>query len=82
MKRLSRRPNRTLESRQRQRRRRGLRLETLETRNLLATFSVISTADAGPGSLRDAILLANGAPTDDTIDFDIPGTGAQTSHPY
>ncbi len=34
-----------------------------------ASFIVTSSADNGPGSLRDAIALANGAPSDDVITF-------------
>src|SRR2546421_6721826 len=49
--------------------------EPLERRLLLATFTVTSTADAGPGTLRQAILDANASPTPDTIDFNLP-TGA------
>lgn len=40
-----------------------------------ATFSVTNTADAGAGSLRQAILAANAAPGTDTIAFNIPGSG-------
>lgn len=43
-----------------------------------ATFIVINTNDAGPGSLRDAITFANAAPGADTIIFNIPGAGVQT----
>src|SRR5262249_40351951 len=39
-----------------------LLLEALEDRLALSTFVVTSTADAGPGSLRQAILSANAAP--------------------
>lgn len=37
------------------------------------TFSVTTTADSGPGSLRQAILDSNSTPGPNTIDFDIPG---------
>ena len=37
-----------------------------------ATFSVTSTADTGPGSLRDAIALANTNAGQDTITFGLP----------
>jgi hypothetical protein len=37
-----------------------------------ATFHVTTTADSGPGSLRQAILDANAADGADTIDFAIP----------
>src|SRR3954464_2025291 len=46
--------------------------EPLEPRRLLATFTVTTTADAGPGSLRQAILDANAAPDADQITFAIP----------
>src|SRR5690242_12136408 len=59
-------------------RRRLLQLEALETRRLLTTYMVSTTADSGAGSLRDAISRANVDPTRDTIDFAIPGTGVQT----
>lgn len=38
---------------------RRLRMESLEDRRVLATFTVTNTSDAGPGSLRDAIAQAN-----------------------
>lgn len=47
------------------------RAEPLEPRVLLATFTVTTTADAGLGSLRQAILDANAAPGPDTVDFSI-----------
>ena len=41
-----------------------------------ATFTVTNTNDAGPGSLRQAILDANASTgTRDTIAFNIPGAG-------
>jgi parallel beta-helix repeat protein len=40
-----------------------------------ATFTVTNTSDSGGGSLRQAILDANGNAGPDTIDFNIPGTG-------
>ncbi len=46
-----------------------------------ATFTVTNTGDAGPGSLRHAILDANGTPGFDTIAFDIPGAGVHTITP-
>jgi hypothetical protein len=69
--------------------RRGIRrahlvsvLESLESRVLLAeTFTVINTDDAGAGSLRQAILDANGAAGADAIEFDIPGGGVHTISP-
>jgi hypothetical protein len=41
-------------------------------------FTVTNTQDAGPGSLRQAILDANARPGADVIDFAIPGSGVQT----
>lgn len=41
----------------------------------MLTFTVINTADSGPGSLRQAILDANANPGVDQISFAIPGTG-------
>jgi titin len=58
-----------------------LRLEPLEDRLLLATFLVTTSADAGPGSLRQAILDANQEPGASTINFDIGKGGAQTIRP-
>ena len=43
-----------------------------------ATFTVTNTFDSGPGSLRQAILDANGNPGNDDIAFAIPGTGVHT----
>ncbi|ANB17207.1 right-handed parallel beta-helix repeat-containing protein [Dokdonella koreensis] len=43
-----------------------------------ATFTVTTTLNAGPGSLRQAILDANAAAGADTIAFAIPGTGPHT----
>jgi hypothetical protein len=44
-----------------------------------SSFVVITTADSGPGSLRQAILDSNTASGgSNTIKFDIPGTGVQT----
>ncbi|MBO0698167.1 MAG: hypothetical protein J2P46_07220, partial [Zavarzinella sp.] len=60
------------------RRRPALRVESLEDRTTPATFMVTTTADAGPGSLRQAILDANADPDQDDIAFNIPGTGVQT----
>lgn len=53
--------------------------QTLEPRTLLATFTVTTPADAGPGSLRQAILDANTAEGADEIHFALPGT-AGTVH--
>ena len=46
-----------------------------------ATFTVTNTNDSGPGSLRQAILDANGAVGADTIAFNIVGSGVQTIAP-
>jgi hypothetical protein len=56
------------------RRRRAFRpaLEQLEARALLATFTVSNTNDSGAGSLRQALLDANGSAGLDTIAFTIP----------
>lgn len=43
-----------------------------------ATFAVTSTADSGPGSLRQAITDATAASGADTITFAIPGAGPHT----
>src|SRR5262249_12438346 len=45
-------------------------------------FVVTTTADSGPGSLRQAILDSNASPgVLDTISFNIAGTGVQTISP-
>lgn len=44
--------------------------EPLESRLLFATFTVTAPDDAGPGTLRQAVLDANAAAGDDTINFD------------
>jgi parallel beta-helix repeat protein len=46
-----------------------------------AVFTVTSTADAGPCSLRQAILDANASPGPDDIRFAISGSGVQTIQP-
>jgi len=43
-----------------------------------ATFTVTNTNDSGAGSLRQAILDANGTAGADTIAFAIPASGVQT----
>src|SRR5262245_50386468 len=48
------------------------RVEGLEDRTAPAVFSVTTTADDGPGSLRQAIDDANGASGADTITFALP----------
>src|SRR3954452_16733006 len=62
------------------------RLDPLESRTLLSTFTVTNTDDSGPGSLRTAIEAANAtanspANAPDVIAFDIPGTGVHTIRP-
>jgi hypothetical protein len=42
------------------------------------TFPVTNTNDSGPGSLRQAIMDANGHGGMDTIAFNIPGAGVRT----
>ncbi len=80
------------ESRKRRARRRSngrsLRVEAVESRLLLATYYVTNTGDLDannqpvPGSLRDAILQANGNPGFDQIQFNIPSSGGvQTIRP-
>ena len=51
------------------------RIETLEDRRLLTTFFVTSTLDAGPATLRQAIIDANASPGSNIIDFNINGSG-------
>ena len=59
-----------------------LSFEWLEDRTVLSTFTVTSIADAGPGSLRQAILDSNAATGGtNTIDFQIPGQGVQVIAP-
>jgi uncharacterized repeat protein (TIGR01451 family) len=56
--------------------------EQLESRRLMATFTVMNTNDNGSGSLRQAIVDANAAANPvgdiDRIAFDIPGEGVHT----
>jgi hypothetical protein len=52
-------------------------LECLEGRCVPAVFLVTNTLDAGPGSLRQAILDSNATAGPNTIDFAIPGGGVQ-----
>jgi uncharacterized repeat protein (TIGR01451 family) len=63
------------------RRMRRPRLETLEPRTLLSIFTVTTTADAGAGSLRAAVVGANAAGGASTIQFNIPGAGVHTISP-
>src|SRR5687767_8469642 len=53
-------------------------LEPLEPRIAPAAFVVINTDDSGAGSLRQAILDANGTAGPDSITFNIPGAGPKT----
>ncbi len=64
-------------------RRRPLRpeVERLENLQLLATFAVTSVANAGSGTLRQAILDANLSTAADLIVFNIPGAGPHTIRP-
>jgi parallel beta-helix repeat protein len=55
-------------------------IEGLEPRTLFAVFTVTTTVDSGPGSLRQAIDDSNAAAGKDSIAFAI-GTGAQTISP-
>jgi hypothetical protein len=60
------------------------RLVQLEDKCAPAVFTVTSTDDGGPGSLRQAMLDAEGAANSgapDEIHFDIPGPGVHTIHP-
>ena len=54
------------------------RLESLERRDVPATFTVTTVADGLPGSLRSAIIAANDTPGSDTIAFNISGGGLHT----
>ena len=45
------------------------------------TYTVTSTGDTGPGTLRQAIMDANGHPGADTIAFNIAGSGVHTIAP-
>jgi hypothetical protein len=56
-------------------------LERLEERQLLANYVVTNTNDAGAGSLRQAILNANGNGGADLISFRIAGSGVHTIAP-
>jgi titin len=59
-------------------RRARLAVEVLEDRLAPATFTVTTNADAGAGSLRDAILRANAHPGADAITFNVGGGGPQS----
>ncbi|QDU23854.1 FG-GAP-like repeat-containing protein [Urbifossiella limnaea] len=60
---------------------RTLNFEPLEDRTAPAVFTVTTTADTGPGSLRQAIADANAAAGADEIRFNIPGGGVHTIRP-
>ena len=51
-------------------------LEDLEARQLLSTYAVLNTNDAGTGSLRQAIINANKDTSPDDIVFNIPASTA------
>lgn len=57
------------------------RMEMLEDRLALATFTVVNTDDDGAGSLRQAILDANNNSGPDEIRFNIAGSGVHTIRP-
>lgn len=59
----------------RRRRRAPWGVETLESRTMLSTITVLSTADSGPGTLRAAIVEANLDQANDTITFAPSVTG-------
>jgi hypothetical protein len=54
---------------------------SFEVQSVTAPFVVINTNDAGPGSLRQAILNADASTGSVTITFAIPGSGVQTIRP-
>jgi titin len=56
------------------------RVDPLEDRLLLSTYTVTNTLDSGPGSLRQAILDSNSNGGPNVIDFSID-SGAQTITP-
>jgi hypothetical protein len=58
-----------------------LRMEALEDRRVLATFTVTNVLDSGAGSFRDAITQANSTVGVDTIAFNIAGPGVKTISP-
>src|SRR4051812_27132403 len=57
------------------------RAEAFEPRVLCSVFTVTTTADGGPGSLRQAVLDANAASGADEIHFDIAGRGMHVIAP-
>src|SRR5205085_6129162 len=56
-------------------------VDYLEPRWLFNTYSVVTTADGGAGSLRLAIQNANANPGPDLINFNIPGSGVKIISP-
>jgi hypothetical protein len=58
-------------------------VESVEDRLLLSTFTVTNLHDAGPGSLRQALIDSNAAPGTgvEQIDFAVAGTITLTSGP-
>ena len=60
-----------------------LELERLESREVPAVIPVTSGADSGPGTLRDAIILANADGDEDTIQIDpsVTRIGLESSLP-
>ena len=54
--------------------RRTFHLEMMERRELLTIYTVINNGDTGTGTLRQAIINANGNPGGDTIRFNLPNT--------
>src|ERR1019366_1087700 len=46
-----------------------------------ATFTVTSTNDSGPGSLRQALLDVNASPGPHAVQFNFPGSGVHTLAP-
>jgi hypothetical protein len=59
-------------------RRRMLKIESLERRQLMAVLTVTNTNDSGAGSLRQAIETAESNATTDEIKFNIAGGGVKT----
>src|SRR3954447_1967140 len=53
-------------------------VEGLERRVLMSVYTVTTTADDGPGSLRQTIERTNGSGGADEIRFDIPAPAAGT----
>jgi len=53
----------------------------LASSGLATTYTVTTTANSGPGSLRQAMLDANSTPGPDSIRFEISGTAPHTISP-